>query len=143
VGRGHGSGRGTTAGRGTKGQKARTGGTVRPRFEGGQLPLSLRLPFKRGFHNRFRVEYQEVNLRALADFPSEARVDTKAMFAARLIKDADRPVKVLGVGELKTPLIVVADQFSASAKAKIEAAGGKAIQRGAESSEQAAAPEEA
>lgn len=145
LGRGHGSGRGTTAGRGTKGQKARTGGTVRPRFEGGQLPLSLRLPFKRGFHNRFRVEAQEVNLRALAGFPPNAEVDPEAMAAAQLIHSVSAPVKILGVGDVKHPLTVVADRFSASAKSKIEAAGGKAIQRGQtdETPEQQTAPEEA
>jgi len=127
LGRGHGSGRGTTAGRGTKGQKARAGGPVRPRFEGGQLPLVLRLPHKRGFHNRFRIEYQEVNLRELVAFPAGARVDPQVMARAGLIKSSLRPVKVLGVGELKQPLTVLADRFSANAKARIEAAGGRAI----------------
>jgi large subunit ribosomal protein L15 len=127
VGRGHGSGRGTTAGRGTKGQKARTGGQVRPRFEGGQLSLSLRLPHKRGFHNRYAVEYQEVNLRGLADLAAGTRVDADVMAGIGLIKSLDRPVKILGVGELNSALVVVADKFTAGAKAKIEAAGGQAI----------------
>lgn len=125
VGRGNASGQGTYAGRGRKGQKARSGGTKGPYFEGGQLPLVRRLPHKRGFVNIFRVEYAEVNVdRLAAVFEAGAEVTPEAMAAAGLIKAANKLVKVLGRGELDKALTVAAHRFSASARAKIEAAGG-------------------
>lgn len=127
VGRGHGSGRGTTAGRGTKGQKARAGGQVNPRFEGGQLPIVLRLPRKRGFKNRNRVEYTEVNVAQLARFEAESEVTPETMLAKGLIRKLKQPVKVLGQGEIDRALTVRAHKFSASARQKIEAAGGKVV----------------
>lgn len=131
VGRGSGSGHGTTAGRGTKGQKARSGGQIPPRFEGGQLPLVKRLPHRRGFVNIFRTEYAEVNLDSLNRFPAGTHVDPAALAAARIIKSPYQPVKVLADGELDRPLIVVAHKFSANARSKIAAAGGRAIELGA------------
>jgi large subunit ribosomal protein L15 len=126
VGRGISAGQGKTAGRGTKGQKARPGGAKAPYFEGGQLPLVRRLPFKRGFTNIFRIEYQEVSIQKLADaFKSGAEVTPEALVERRLIKDADKPVVILGNGELKAKLKVSAHRFTKSARAKIEAAGGK------------------
>jgi large subunit ribosomal protein L15 len=122
VGRGHGSGRGKTAGRGTKGQKARSGGGVPPYFEGGQLPLVKRLPYKRGFFNPARVEYRPINLRDLARFADE--VGPQQLQAAGLI-DRDEPYKVLAMGELSAALVVRAHKFSATAQQKIEAAGGR------------------
>ncbi|MBI4317119.1 MAG: 50S ribosomal protein L15 [Chloroflexi bacterium] len=131
VGRGHGSGSGTTAGKGTKGQKARAGGGVHPRFEGGQLPLVQRLPHKRGFTNIFRVEYNAVNVGRLAAFPAGAEVGPAEMVRAGLIKSALRPVKILGQGDVDRALTVRAHKFSAGAKSKIEAAGGTAAEIGA------------
>lgn len=130
VGRGHGSGRGKTAGKGTKGQKARTGGGVPPYFEGGQLPLVRRLPYRRGFRNPFRVEYRPVNLRDLARFTDA--VGPEELAAAGLIGSAQEVYKILGLGELSAPLTVRAHRFSAAAREKIEAAGGKAEQLGAD-----------
>jgi large subunit ribosomal protein L15 len=124
VGRGISSGQGKTSGRGTKGQGARAGGGSSPYFEGGQLPLVRRLPFKRGFTNIRRVEYAEVNVGRLQGFDAGAEIDPFTMAAAGLIKEPDRPVVVLGVGELKTSLKVKAHRFSKSAREKIEAAGG-------------------
>ncbi len=124
VGRGHGSGLVKTAGKGTKGQKARSGGSVHPRFEGGQLPLIQRLPHKRGFTNISRIEFQEVNLGKLAAFPAGAEVGPAEMAAIRLIKSATKPVKILGHGALERALSISAHRFSESAKAKIQAAGG-------------------
>lgn len=127
VGRGISAGQGKTAGRGTKGQKARPGGAKAPYFEGGQLPLVRRLPFKRGFTNIFRVEYQEVSIKALAErFKSGAEVTPQALKDHRLISDADKPVVILGGdAELKAKLIVSAHRFTKSARARIEGAGGK------------------
>src|SRR5215813_13917722 len=107
VGRGIAAGQGKTAGRGTKGTGARTGGVKAPYFEGGQLPLVRRLPFKRGFTNLFRIEYQEVKIQALAEaFKSGTDVTLKAMAESGLIKDADKPVVILGDGDLKASLTV-------------------------------------
>ncbi len=125
VGRGHGSGNGKTAGKGHKGQKARAGFSMKLGFEGGQMPLQRRVP-KRGFNNIFRVEYAVVNLSALETFKDGATVDAEALVKAGKIKKADKPVKVLANGNLTKKLTVKADAFSASAKEKIEAAGGKA-----------------
>ena len=125
VGRGIAAGQGKTSGRGTKGTGARTGGGKNPYFEGGQLPLVRRLPFKRGFNNLFRIEYQEVNLDQLEDrFKKGAEVSPATLVEARLIKDGDRPVVVLGRGELKKSLKVRAHRVTKSAKERIEAAGG-------------------
>lgn len=122
-GRGPGSGLGKTAGRGHKGQRARKSGNVRPGFEGGQMPLVRRVP-KRGFTNPFRVAAQPVNLRDLAKLPG-TEVTPATLAAAGLISRADRPVKVLGTGEAARAYTVAGCAFSASAKDKIEQAGGK------------------
>jgi large subunit ribosomal protein L15 len=124
VGRGIAAGQGKTAGRGTKGQNARSGGSKGPYFEGGQLPLVRRLPFKRGFTNIWRVEYAEVNLERLQEFSQGAEVSPETLAEAGIIKSARKPVVILGQGELNRPLTVKAHRFSASARAKIEAAGG-------------------
>ena len=124
-GRGPGSGNGKTGGRGHKGQNARTGGGVRPGFEGGQLPLYRKLP-KRGFNNyRFGMKYAVINVQSLNKFNDGEVVDTAALLAARLIDNVFDGVKVLGEGEIAKKLTVKATIFSASAKEKIEAAGGK------------------
>lgn len=126
VGRGHGSGNGKTAGKGHKGQKARSGGGVRPGFEGGQMPLQRRLP-KRGFVNIFATKYTTVNLADLdKKFEDGAVIDAAALKACGLIKKEQDGVKVLGVGEVTKNFTVKATAFSASAKEKIEKAGGKA-----------------
>ena len=126
VGRGDGSGRGTFSGKGSKGQKARAGCNMRPGFEGGQLPLIKKLPRKRGFTNIFKTEYSLVSLGELNQFDSGSEVTAEMMKAAGMIKSLANPIKVLADGALDRPLTVKADKFSASAKAKIEAAGGKA-----------------
>ena len=125
VGRGDGSGNGTYSGRGSKGQKSRAGFKMRPGFEGGQLPLIKRLPRKRGFTNIFRIEYSTVSVGKLSAFESGSEVDPEKMVTAGLLKSLRKPVKVLADGDIKHPLTVKANKFSASAKAKIEAAGGK------------------
>ena len=124
-GRGPGSGNGKTAGKGHKGQNARSGGGVRPGFEGGQLPLYRKLP-KRGFKNRFAVNYSIVNVSALNVFEDGAVVDINALLEKKIIRKAMDGLKVLGNGEITKKLTVKAAIFSASAKEKIEAAGGKA-----------------
>ena len=123
-GRGPGSGNGKTAGKGHKGQNARSGGGVRPGFEGGQLPLYRKLP-KRGFKNRFAVNYSIVNVAALNKFEDGAVVDLEALIAAKIVRKPLDGLKVLGNGELTKKLTVKATVFSATAKEKIEAAGGK------------------
>ena len=123
-GRGPGSGNGKTAGKGHKGQNARSGGGVRPGFEGGQLPLYRKLP-KRGFNNRFAVNYAIVNVSALNKFEDGAVVDMEALLAAKIVRKELDGLKVLGDGELTKKLTVKATVFSATAKEKIEAAGGK------------------
>ena len=124
-GRGAGSGNGKTAGKGHKGQNARSGGGVRPGFEGGQLPLYRKLP-KRGFSNyRFTKNYAEVNVKSLNKFNDGDVVDCAALVAQGIIKNVFDGVKVLGEGELTKKLTVKAAVFSASAKEKIEAVGGK------------------
>ena len=123
-GRGAGSGNGKTAGKGHKGQNARSGGGVRVGFEGGQLPLYRKLP-KRGFKNRFAVNYSVVNVAALNRFEDGAVVDAEALKAAKLVRKELDGVKILGNGELTKTLTVKATVFSATAKEKIEAAGGK------------------
>ena len=124
-GRGSGSGNGKTAGRGHKGQKARSGGGVRIGFEGGQMPLARRIP-KRGFHNIFAKPLESVNVSALEKFEDGAVVDAKAMLDAGILSKCTYGVKILGNGEITKKLTVKASAFSESAKAKIEAAGGKA-----------------
>ena len=124
VGRGDGSGYGTYAGRGRKGQKSRSGYKVRPGFEGGQLPLIKRLPEKRGFTNIFRVQYSIVNMDRLNTFAPGSEVTPEKMVAAGVVKSSRHPIKILAGGDINHPLVVRADKFSASAKAKIEAAGG-------------------
>ena len=124
-GRGPGSGNGKTAGKGHKGQNARSGGGVRPGFEGGQLPLYRKLP-KRGFKNRFAVNYAIVNVSDLNRFEDGAVVDLDALMAAKLVRKELDGLKVLGNGELTKKLTVNVAAFSASAKQKIEEAGGKA-----------------
>lgn len=126
VGRGNGSGYGKTAGRGMNGQKSRAGGGKRPGFEGGQTPLAMRLPKLPGFRNINRVEYAPVNVARLEEkFEAGAVVDHDALVAAGIIKKPSQLVKVLGDGEITKPLTVKVDKVSASAVAKIEAAGGK------------------
>jgi large subunit ribosomal protein L15 len=129
LGRGHGSGRGKTAGRGTKGQKARAGGGVPAYFEGGQNALVHRMPTKRGVHFKSvpRERPATVNLRQMSKFAAGQTVDLAAMIAANLVDKSARRVKVLGDGELPHPLTVAAHEFSASARSKIEAAGGKVV----------------
>ena len=124
-GRGTGTGNGKTAGRGHKGQKARSGGKIRVGFEGGQMPLARRIP-KRGFHNIFAKPLESVNVSALEKFEDGAVVDAKAMLDAGILSKCTYGVKILGNGEITKKLTVKASAFSESAKAKIEAAGGKA-----------------
>ena len=124
-GRGHATGNGKTAGRGHKGQKARSGGGVRIGFEGGQMPLARRIP-QRGFHNIFAKPLESVNVSALEKFEDGAVVDAKALLDAGILSKCTYGVKILGNGEITKKLTVKASAFSESAKAKIEAAGGKA-----------------
>ena len=124
-GRGAGSGNGKTAGKGHKGQNARSGGGVKPGFEGGQLPLYRRLP-KRGFTNHFATVYTVVNVETLNCFEDGAVVDMAALMAAGIVRKANDGLKILGRGEITKKLTVRANVFSASAKEKIEAVGGTA-----------------
>lgn len=145
VGRGIAAGQGKTAGRGTKGQKARAGGSIPAWFEGGQTPLHQRIPKLRGFRNPFKIEYEVVNVgaigrlvqlgaleagempgttRAKAAAPAPITVNQEILRAAGLVRSLDKPMKVLGNGDLSTPLFVVADAISGTARSKIEAAGG-------------------
>jgi large subunit ribosomal protein L15 len=144
VGRGIAAGKGKTAGRGTKGQKSRAGGTIPPWFEGGQTPLHIRIPKLRGFRNITRIEYEVVNVGRISTAVEIGRLPESALpgspagtgapvtvtaallRAAGLVRKMDRPLKVLGQGEVTRPLFVVADAFSKRAKEKIEAAGGTA-----------------
>jgi large subunit ribosomal protein L15 len=125
VGRGDGSGRGSYSGRGLKGQKSRSGGGTRPGFEGGQMSLIRKMPTKRGFHPRFRIEYTPINLSQLSDrFEAGTAVDAESLAAAGLLKRTDEPFKVLAGGEIGHALTITAPRVSASARTKIEAAGG-------------------
>ena len=144
VGRGIAAGQGKTAGRGTKGQKARAGGTIPAWFEGGQTPLHQRIPKLRGFVNKFKIDYEVVNVGDIARLaeagaleagempgskPAKGKaapitVNQEILRAAGLVRRLDRPMKILGGGELSTALFVVADAFTGSARSKIEAAGG-------------------
>ncbi len=139
VGRGIAAGKGKTAGRGTKGQKARAGGGIPAWFEGGQTPLHMRIPKLRGFKNRFKIEYEVVNIGAIgaladagafemeggkASDKAPVTINQDILRAVGLVRTLNKPLKILGAGDLSVPLFVVADAFTASARAKIEAAGG-------------------
>ncbi|MER3417595.1 MAG: 50S ribosomal protein L15 [Chloroflexota bacterium] len=136
VGRGIAAGKGKTAGRGTKGQKARTGGSIPPWFEGGQTPLHQRIPKLRGFRNPLRVEYEVVNVGRIAALVEAGRIPSpgsgpvtvtqEILRAAGLVSTLRRPLKVLGAGDVTLPLFVIAEAFSRTAREKIEAAGGTA-----------------
>lgn len=125
VGRGHGSGKGKTAGRGMMGQKAREGSGPHRAFEGGQNEITRSMPFKRGvgFHNRYRIEYEVFNIGDLADSQHD-EITPEVLLQARLIKNLKKPIKILGDGEISRPMQITAHKFSASARQKIEAAGG-------------------
>lgn len=123
VGRGIGSGNGKTAGRGTKGQNSRSGGGVRPGFEGGQTPLFQRLP-KRGFTNVNRKDYAVVNLEKLNNFDAGTEVTPELLLETGVVSNVKSGIKILGNGQLEKKLTVKANKFSASAKEAIEAAGG-------------------
>ena len=123
-GRGPGSGNGKTAGKGHKGQNARSGGGVRPGFEGGQIPLYRKLP-KRGFHNKFAKTYSIVNVDVFNKFEDGAVVDLATLMENKIVRKANDGLKVLGNGEITKKITVKAAVFSATAKEKIEAAGGK------------------
>ncbi len=125
IGRGHGSGQGKTAGKGHKGQKARAGRGMRVGFEGGQMPLQRRIP-KRGFNNIFAKKIVSVNVGTLEKFDNGTVVDVQALVAAGIVKNSFDGVKILGNGNLTKNLTVQVSAYSESAKAKIEAAGGKA-----------------
>jgi len=127
VGRGNASGHGTYATRGIKGQKSRSGRDLRIGFEGGQNPLIRALSRKRGFNNRFRVEYEAINVGALNKLPAGATVTAESLRAAGIVKSNRMPVKLLGDGELTVSLTVKVDKVSAGARAKIEAAGGRVV----------------
>ena len=125
IGQGMGSGHGKTATRGSKGQRSRTGARVRPGFEGGQMPLQRRLP-KRGFTNIFRKHYAVVNLKDLAKLEPQEKITPDVLVQQGLVKRLGDGLKILGDGEVKSPLLVSAHAFSKSAREKIEKAGGKA-----------------
>jgi large subunit ribosomal protein L15 len=128
VGRGNSSGHGTSAGRGTKGQQSRSGYSRRIGFEGGQNPLIRSLSRLRGFTNRFRVQYEPVNVSDLAKLPAGTSVTPASLREAGIVKSARLPVKILGGGEISVKLTVEAERFSATARAKIEAAGGTVVE---------------
>jgi large subunit ribosomal protein L15 len=128
VGRGHGSGKGKTAGKGMMGQKARRGPGPYRTFEGGQNRLVKRMPFKRGFTNNFGTEYEIINVGSLAQWPADVEVTPESLLQARAVRRKTLPVKVLGNGELNSALTVHAHKFSASARQKIEAAGGTVVE---------------
>ncbi len=125
VGRGIGSGHGKTSCKGHKGQKARSGGTKGPGFEGGQMPLQRRLP-KRGFKNRFAVNYAVINLKDLIRIEGVDTITPEILMEKGILKDLKDGLKILGEGEIRRPIIIKADAFSASALSKITASGGKA-----------------
>jgi len=130
VGRGNAAGQGTFAGRGLKGQKARAGNKPRRFFEGGQTRLFKKLPFRRGFTNPFRVEYQAVNLDVLERFDTDAEVTPEFLKEKGILRNLRKPVKVLAAGNLTKKLTVHAHGFSVTAREKIEAAGGTAVELG-------------
>lgn len=124
VGRGDAAGQGSYGGRGMKGQKSRSGYRIRPGFEGGQLPLIKGLPMKRGFNNKFKTQYALIKLADLDGFDAGQRITPEALYQRGLLPNLRFPVKVLGDGEIGKALTVVANKFTGSARAKIEAAGG-------------------
>ena len=124
VGRGDGSGRGSYSGRGMKGQNSRSGGGVRPGFEGGQQPLITRLDKLPGFTNIFRREFSVINVDELAAFPANSEVTPQTLVESGVVRDLRKPVKILGRGDIERALVVEANRFSGSARRKIEAAGG-------------------
>jgi len=130
VGRGHGSGHGKTSGRGTKGQKARSGPGVRPGFEGGQLPLQKRMPYKRGFTNIYKTRWEVVNLDRLAELKIDGPITPETLYERGAIRGLEFPVKILGNGDVTTAIEVHAHAFSASARERIEAAGGSVTELG-------------
>lgn len=127
VGRGPGSGRGKTAGRGTKGQKSRSGPGIRPGFEGGQLPIQKRMPYKRGFTNIYKTPWEVVNLDALESLEVEGPITPAALVERGLVRGEEFPVKILATGELTKKLEVHAHAFSEAAKTSIESAGGSTV----------------
>lgn len=124
LGRGHGSGRGKTAGRGTKGQNSRSGGGVRVGFEGGQLPIQRRMPYKRGFTNIWRTEWETVNIGRLAELGIDGPITPEVLAERGVIRGTEFPLKILGHGELDGAINVKAHAFSKSAQQAIEGAGG-------------------
>lgn len=128
VGRGHGSGKGKTSGKGMMGQKARSGPGPYRTFEGGQNRLVKRMPFKRGFTNIWQIEYQVVNVGQLAEWAGKGEVTPETLLQSRVTRKKNMPVKILGDGELSAPLTVHAHKFSASARQKIEVAGGTVVE---------------
>jgi large subunit ribosomal protein L15 len=148
VGRGIASGQGKTAGRGTKGQRSRAGSSIPAWFEGGQTPIHIRVPKLHGFRNKFRVEYAVVNVGQISAYAEAGRLGTatpptvnaESLAQAGLIRGDDKPLKVLGQGEVSVKLFVAADAFSASAKSKIEAAGGNILVLAPEKTEEEKAP---
>lgn len=129
LGRGNSSGHGTYSGRGIKGQKSRSGPDLRIHFEGGQIPLVRALSRKRGFNNKFRVEYEPINVSALNKLAAGSTITTESLREAGIAKSRLLPVKILGDGELSVKLTLDVDKVSATARAKIEAAGGTATER--------------
>ncbi|GAB4168813.1 MAG: 50S ribosomal protein L15 [Roseiflexaceae bacterium] len=127
IGRGYGSGKGKTGGKGMMGQKARSGPNPSPTFEGGQIPLVRKLPYLRGFSNRWRVEYQVINVGQLSEWPAEQPVTIEALIETGVV-DAKSPIKILGDGELSTALTVHGHKFSKSAREQIEKAGGQVVE---------------
>ena len=127
IGRGDGSGHGGTSTKGHKGQNARSGGRVRPGFEGGQMPLSRRLP-KRGFHNPFRKNIVTINIDQLRRFPEGSVIDRDVLLEAGLVKKTGDGIKILGKGDIEYPISVKVDMISRGAKDKIEAAGGSVVE---------------
>jgi large subunit ribosomal protein L15 len=128
VGRGHGSGKGKTSGKGMMGQKSRSGPGPYRTFEGGQNRLVKRMPFKRGFTNIWQTQYEVVNVERLNDLAETAEITPEVLLDARIVRRKNLPVKILGDGELTNALTVHAHKFSASAREKIEAAGGKVVE---------------
>jgi large subunit ribosomal protein L15 len=128
IGRGHGSGKGKTSGKGMMGQKSRSGPGPYRTFEGGQNRLVKRMPFKRGFTNIWQVEYQVVNIERLNDWPEGVDVTPETLLSARITRRKQLPIKILGDGDVTTPLVVHAHKFSAVAREKIEAAGGSVVE---------------
>lgn len=128
VGRGHGSGKGKTAGRGTKGQKSRSGPGIRRGFEGGQLPIQQRLPYKRGFTNIHRTPWEVINLSRLEELQVEGEITPAVLFARGVTRGLEFPVKILAGGELTRPMTIHAHSFSEAAKTAIEQLGGSVLE---------------